>query len=45
MDHPAVQQAVTFAMPHEKLGEETAAAVVLREAHNPGDTGSGGSRG
>ncbi len=31
MDHPAVQQAVTFAMPHEKLGEEIAAAVVLRE--------------
>ena len=31
MDHPAVQQAVTFAMPHPKLGEEVAAAVVLRE--------------
>lgn len=31
MDHPAVQQAVTFAVPHEKLGEEVAAAVVLRE--------------
>ena len=31
MDHPAVQQAVTFAMPHDKLGEEVAAAVVLRE--------------
>ncbi len=31
MDHPAVQQVVTFAMPHEKLGEEVAAAVVLRE--------------
>ena len=31
MDHPAVQQVVTFAMPHPKLGEEVAAAVVLRE--------------
>ena len=31
MDHPAVQQVVTFAMPHQKLGEEVAAAVVLRE--------------
>ena len=25
MDHPAVAQAVTFAMPHDKLGEEVAA--------------------
>ena len=31
MDHPAVQQVVTFAMPHAKLGEEIAAVVVLRE--------------
>ena len=31
MDHPAVAQAVTFALPHEKLGEEVAAAVVLRD--------------
>lgn len=31
MDHPAVQQVVTFALPHEKLGEEVAAAIVLRE--------------
>jgi oxalate---CoA ligase len=31
MDHPCVQQVVTFAMPHEKLGEEIAAAVVLRD--------------
>ena len=29
--HPAVQQVVTFAMPHDKLGEDVAAAVVLRE--------------
>ena len=27
--HPAVQQAVTFGMPHDKLGEDVAAAVVL----------------
>jgi acyl-CoA synthetase (AMP-forming)/AMP-acid ligase II len=31
MEHPAVHQAVTFAMPHEKLGEEVAAAIVLRD--------------
>jgi len=31
MEHPAVAQAVTFAMPHAMLGEEVAAAVVLRE--------------
>jgi acyl-CoA synthetase (AMP-forming)/AMP-acid ligase II len=31
MDHPAVAQVVAFAMPHPKLGEEVAAAVVLRE--------------
>ena len=33
MDHPAVAQVVTFGMPHDKLGEEVAAAVVLREGH------------
>ena len=31
MGHPAVAQVVTFAMPHEKLGEDVACAVVLRE--------------
>ncbi|HEY3147841.1 MAG TPA: acyl--CoA ligase [Dongiaceae bacterium] len=31
MDHPAVAQVVTFAVPHEKLGEEVAAAVVLQD--------------
>ena len=31
MDHPAVAQAVTFAVPHPRLGEDIAAAVVLRE--------------
>jgi len=29
--HPAVAQTVTFAMPHPKLGEEVAAAIVLNE--------------
>jgi acyl-CoA synthetase (AMP-forming)/AMP-acid ligase II len=31
MDHPDVAQVLTFAMPHPKLGEEVAAAVVLRD--------------
>jgi len=31
LDHPAIAQAVTFAMPHPKLGEEVAAALVLNE--------------
>jgi acyl-CoA synthetase (AMP-forming)/AMP-acid ligase II len=31
MEHPAVLQVVTFAMPHPRLGEEVAAAVVLRQ--------------
>jgi acyl-coenzyme A synthetase/AMP-(fatty) acid ligase len=34
MNHPAVAQAVAFGMPHKILGEEVAAAVVLR----PGQT-------
>ena len=29
--HPAVAQCATFAMKHEKLGEEVAAAIVLRD--------------
>jgi acyl-CoA synthetase (AMP-forming)/AMP-acid ligase II len=29
--HPSVAQALTFAIPHAKLGEEVGAAVVLRE--------------
>ncbi len=33
MDHPAVAQVVTFGIPHDKLGEEVGAAVVLREGH------------
>jgi len=31
MEHPAIAQCVTFALPHPKLGEEVAAAVVLKE--------------
>jgi len=31
MDHPAVAQVVCFGIPHDKLGEEVGAAVVLRE--------------
>ncbi len=34
LDHPAVEQAVTFALPHDKLGEEVAAAIVLREGQS-----------
>ncbi len=39
MDHPSVQQVVTFAMPHAKLGEEVAAAVVLREGRSLDEAG------
>ncbi len=31
LEHPAVAQAVAFAVPHARLGEEVAAAVVLEE--------------
>jgi acyl-CoA synthetase (AMP-forming)/AMP-acid ligase II len=31
MDHPAVQQVVAFGIPHDKLGEEVGAVVVLRD--------------
>lgn len=31
LDHPDVVQVVTFAVPHEKLGEDVAAAIVLAE--------------
>ena len=33
-DHPAVGQCVTFAVPHAKLGEDIAAAVVLKEGQS-----------
>lgn len=38
MDHPAIQQVVTFALPHPKLGEEVAAAVVLRDGATADET-------
>jgi len=37
MDHPAVAQVVTFAIPHDRLGEEVGAAVVLREGATLGE--------
>jgi acyl-CoA synthetase (AMP-forming)/AMP-acid ligase II len=37
MDHPAVAQVVTFGVPHDKLGEDVAAAVVLREGQSLGE--------
>lgn len=37
MDHPAVAQAVTFAIPHPELGEDIAGAVVLREGKSADD--------
>ena len=39
MDHPAVLQVVTFAVPHDKLGEDVAAAVVLREGMSASEAG------
>ena len=39
LDHPAVQQCVTFAVPHDKLGEDVAAAVVLREGAHADEKG------
>ena len=37
LDHPAVAQVVTFALPHDKLGEDVAAAVVLHEGRAAGE--------
>jgi oxalate---CoA ligase len=37
LEHPAVAQAVTFALPHPVLGEDVGAAVVLREAPVPSE--------
>ncbi len=34
MDHPAVAQAVAFGIPHEKLGEDVGAVIVLRPGHS-----------
>ncbi len=38
MDHPAVAQCLTFALPHAKLGEEVAAAIVLRDGMAASET-------
>jgi len=37
LDHPDIAQVVTFALPHPKLGEEVAAAVVLRAGAEIGE--------
>ena len=37
MTHPAVAQAVAFAVPHQKLGEDVAAVIVLREGAEAGE--------
>ncbi len=34
IEHPAVAQVVTFAVPHDKLGEDVAAAVVLADGQS-----------
>ncbi len=34
LDHPGVAEACTFAVPHDKLGEEVAAIVVPRPGHD-----------
>ncbi len=34
LDHPAITQVLTFAVAHEKLGEEVAAAIVLNEGQS-----------
>ncbi len=38
LDHPQVAQAAAFAVPHPMLGEEVAAAVVLREGGTPSES-------
>ena len=37
MEHPAVHQCVTFGMPHDMLGEEVAAAIVLKQGAEVSD--------
>ena len=34
LDHPAVEQVCTFAIPHDKLGEEVGSIVVVREGES-----------
>jgi acyl carrier protein len=38
IDHPAVEQAVTFAVPHPHLGEDVGAALVLRRGSVASET-------
>ena len=37
LEHPAVRQAVTFAVPHPTLGEDVAAAVILKPGSSAAD--------
>jgi oxalate---CoA ligase len=37
LTHPAISEAVTFGCPHATLGEEVAAAIVLRQPENTAD--------
>ena len=37
LHHPAIAQAVTFAIPHPKLGEEVGVAIVLRDGQSLSD--------
>jgi len=39
LDHESVAQVVTFAIPHQKLGEEVAAAIVLEEGSELDENG------
>ena len=38
IDHPAIEQAVTFAVPHPQLGEDVGAAMVLRRGFTVSET-------
>jgi acyl-CoA synthetase (AMP-forming)/AMP-acid ligase II/acyl carrier protein len=38
LEHPAVAQATAFAVPHESLGEDLAAAVVLKTGQSVGES-------
>ncbi|MBV1707602.1 MAG: acyl--CoA ligase [Hyphomicrobiales bacterium] len=38
MDHPSVRQAVVFGVKHDKLGEDVAAVIVLREGTSATET-------
>lgn len=39
MEHPAVAQAITFALPHPTLGQDVAAAIVLRPSREVTEDG------